>query len=173
MIDDYRTAAPLARLTSTGAVEDLVPASVTGKAAKRLLQQSGKITMSHIVRGILGALAITGTLGVAQLAVGEDLGRANLIRQASIAPAVQDVNRSSKADRAVTPLATQPGQTFAVNLIGQSVLVRIPEEQISGALRLPDTKRPMLAPKPIVACEPVVSVLTEVAKQLQPGRCVA
>jgi hypothetical protein len=23
-----------------------------------------------------------------------------------------------------------------------------------------------------VACEPVVSVLTEVAKQLQPGRCV-
>jgi hypothetical protein len=28
------------------------------------------------------------------------------------------------------------------------------------------------APKPAVACEPVVSVLTEVAKRLQPGRCV-
>lgn len=129
--------------------------------------------MSQIVRGILGALAITGTLGVAQLAVGEDLGRANLIRQASIAPAVQDVNRSTKADRTVTPLATQPGQTFAVTLIGQSVLVRIPQEQISGALRAPEVKRQMMAPKPIVACEPVVSVLTEVAKQLAPGRCVA
>ena len=26
--------------------------------------------------------------------------------------------------------------------------------------------------KPMVACEPVVSVLTEVAHRLQPGRCV-
>jgi hypothetical protein len=26
--------------------------------------------------------------------------------------------------------------------------------------------------KPMVACEPVVSVLTEVAHKLQPGRCV-
>ncbi|PZA13070.1 hypothetical protein DNX69_04775 [Rhodopseudomonas palustris] len=129
--------------------------------------------MSQIVRGILGALAITGTLGAAQLAVGEDLGRANLIRQASITTAVQDVNRSGKADRAVMPLASQPGHTFAVTLIGQSVLVRIPQEQVSGALRGSAVKKPAMAPKRIVACEPVVSVLTEVAKQLQPGRCVA
>ena len=27
--------------------------------------------------------------------------------------------------------------------------------------------------KPTVACEPVVSVLTEAGKQLQPGRCLA
>jgi hypothetical protein len=34
---------------------------------------------------------------------------------------------------------------------------------------------PTVSKQPVgrtVACEPVVSVLTEVAKQLQPGRCV-
>ncbi|NEW95900.1 hypothetical protein [Rhodopseudomonas sp. BR0G17] len=128
--------------------------------------------MSQIVRGILGAIAITGTLGAAQLAVGEDLGHAGLMQQASVAaPAPQDVNRSGKADRAGISGDVQPGQTFAVTLIGQSVLVRIPKEQADGAPAA--TTKPAMAPKRIVACEPVVSVLTEVAKQLQPGRCVA
>jgi hypothetical protein len=132
--------------------------------------------MSQIVRGILGAIAITGTLGAAQLAVGEDLGHAGLMQQASVAaPAPQDVNRSGKADRAGISGDVQPGQTFAVTLIGQSVLVRIPKEQADGAAGSAPaaTTKPAMAPKRIVACEPVVSVLTEVAKQLQPGRCVA
>ncbi|NEW88005.1 MULTISPECIES: hypothetical protein [Rhodopseudomonas] len=128
--------------------------------------------MSHIVRGILGALAITGTLGAAQLAVGEDLGRTMLLRQASAVP-TQDVNRSGKADRAGAISESQPGQTVAVTLIGQSVLVRVPQQQIGGALRAPALNKPAMAPKPIVACEPVVSVLTEAAKQLAPGRCLA
>ena len=132
--------------------------------------------MSQIVRGILGAIAITGTLGAAQLAVGEDLGHAGLVQQASVAaPAAQDVNRSGKADRAGISADMQPGQTFAVTLIGQSVLVRIPKEQADGAAGSAPaaTTKPSMVPKRIVACEPVVSVLTEVAKQLQPGRCVA
>jgi hypothetical protein len=52
------------------------------------------------------------------------------------------------------------------------VLLRIPfaEEARSRAsarwiTRSPDRKM-------AVACEPMVSILTEVAKQLQPGRCV-
>ncbi|WP_347337901.1 MULTISPECIES: hypothetical protein [Rhodopseudomonas] len=145
----------------------------TREAAQRRLTTQRQDTMSQIVRGILGALAITGTLGAAQLAVGEDLGRANLLRQASVAPLVQDVNRSGKADRASIARDAEPGQTVAVTLIGQSVLVRIPQAQIGGALRAPGAHKPAVAPRSIVACEPVVSVLTEVAKQLQPGRCVA
>ncbi len=131
--------------------------------------------MSQIVRGILGAIAITGTLGAAQLAVGEDLGHAGLMQASVAAPAAQDVNRSGKADRAGISGDMQPGQTFAVTLIGQSVLVRIPKEQADGAAgNAPAAStKPAMAPKRIVACEPVVSVLTEVAKQLQPGRCVA
>jgi hypothetical protein len=53
-----------------------------------------------------------------------------------------------------------------------SVLLRVPVAQAS--------RRGSFAPswirsgtdKRAVACEPVVSVLTEVAKQLEPGRCV-
>lgn len=131
--------------------------------------------MSQIVRGILGAIAITGTLGAAQLAVGEDLGRTTLVQQASaVSPSGQDVNRSGKGDRATTAGDLQAGQTFSVTLIGQSVLVRVSRDQAEGAaIRTPASTKPALAPKAIVACEPVVSVLTEVAKQLQPGRCVA
>lgn len=84
------------------------------------------------------------------------------------------MNRSGKGDRATTAGDLQAGQTFSVTLIGQSVLVRVSRDQAEGAaIRTPASSKPALAPKAIVACEPVVSVLTEVAKQLQPGRCVA
>jgi len=130
--------------------------------------------MSQIVRGILGAVAIFGTLGAAQLAVGEDLGATHRIAlQSSSEATVQDVNRAGKSDRAVSAAAIQPGQTVAVGLVGQSVLVRIAPDKIGQALRARGELKPTPQRKAIVACEPVVSVLTEVAKQLQPGRCVA
>jgi hypothetical protein len=52
------------------------------------------------------------------------------------------------------------------------VLVRIPfaQEARNGVSARSITKSPDR--KMAVACEPMVSVLTEVAKQLQPGRCV-
>jgi len=122
--------------------------------------------MSHIVRGILGAIAIAGTLGVAQLAVGGDLGRQGLREGA-----VQDVNRGSKADRVATTGQAQPGQTYGVTLVGQSVLVRVPDAQVGQATRT-RAQRPVAPRRAMVACEPVVSVLTDVAKQLEPGRCM-
>jgi hypothetical protein len=86
-----------------------------------------------------------------------------------------DVNRAAKANRAAVTAPAQLMQTISFQLHGltaTSVLVRMPvtrEAQDS-------------APKPFLlksgqprlngACEPMVSVLTEVAKQLQPGRCL-
>ncbi|WP_322515961.1 hypothetical protein SR870_23840 [Rhodopseudomonas palustris] len=126
--------------------------------------------MSLIVRGILGAIAITGTLGVAQLAVGGDLGQVRLQRDASTA---QEINRSNKADRGALARQVEPGQTFGVNLVDQSVLVRVPDTQVGQATRIRAQQPAPVSPRrTMVACEPVVSVLTEVAKRLEPGRCV-
>jgi hypothetical protein len=82
------------------------------------------------------------------------------------------VNRAAKTDRAprvTTPAA--PMYTISVQLHGVT--------ETSVAVRIPLTQRdhesaptPLLTTSAAVACEPVVSVLTEVAKQLQPGRCV-
>jgi len=130
--------------------------------------------MSNTGKGLIGALALTlGALGAAQLAFGQDL--ADSFQSLTSASNNYGVNRAAKTDRAprvTTP--TAPMQTISVQLrevTETSVAVRIPVTQ-------PDhtTPTPLLttsAPrKPAVACEPVVSVLTEVAKLLQPGRCV-
>jgi len=135
-------------------------------------------TMSNTGKGLIGALAMTlGAMGAAQLAFGQDLaGSFQSFTAASTAASNYDVNRSAKTDRAprVTTPAT-PMQTISVQLSGltaTSVVVRIPVTQDDRD----STPTPLLtnsAPKrPAVACEPVVSVLTDVAKQLQPGRCV-
>jgi hypothetical protein len=90
------------------------------------------------------------------------------------------VNRSAKMDRGAAAAAAQsdaPMRTISLQLNGlseTSVLVRIP---VAEAVR---SRSPASTPvqfksgdrKSTVACEPVVSVLTEVAKLLQPGRCV-
>jgi len=56
------------------------------------------------------------------------------------------------------------------DLADTSVLLRIPSAQVRT------TKPPMplqnQSRKPTLACEPMVSMLTEVARFLQPGRCV-
>ncbi|MGP9814607.1 hypothetical protein ACTZWT_24100 [Rhodopseudomonas sp. NSM] len=127
--------------------------------------------MSQIVRGILGAIAITATLGVAQLAVGGDLGQLRLQQDAS---AAQEINRGSKADRGTLAQELQPGRTFGVTLVDQSVLVRVPDARVGQATRI-RAQQPAPSSSPrrtMVACEPVVSVLTEVAKRLEPGRCM-
>jgi len=133
--------------------------------------------MSQIFKAILAALAITAGFGAVQLASGHDLtGRRQL---ASTAPPAADINRVAKADRAA--LRAAPGQTDtitirSVGLNDTSVVVRVPvvqapvaKEQVRNRPAAP--ARPG-ASKMTVACEPPVSVLTEVAKLLQPGRCV-
>jgi hypothetical protein len=139
--------------------------------------------MSQLIAGISGALALSLISGVAEFARGRDLAAV----AGNQAPSTQSlslsfnsdegtsVNRGSKADR-VAALVGSPASTQTVSLkldafSDTTFLIRIPV----AASNPPDARaraRPATR-KPMVACEPIVSPLTEVAKQLQPGRCVA
>jgi hypothetical protein len=84
------------------------------------------------------------------------------------------INRGAKADRAVAPVGS-PAQTRTVSLkldgfSAMTFLLRVPLVDGNPSSAMPSAKSDTR--KPMMACEPVVSVLTEVVKQLQPGRCV-
>jgi hypothetical protein len=135
-------------------------------------------TSSGISKGVFGAIALSLTFGA--VASGRDLGQRDASGQVNSteinsteAPA--SVNRTAKADRAprVAGPATQT-QTVSLRLTGladTSVLIRMPvaREALSGA---PASLLTKSGSGKTLACEPVVSVLTEVAKRLQPGSCV-
>jgi hypothetical protein len=128
--------------------------------------------MSPKAKGIFAVVAVSLTFGAVQLAFGHDLKS----RFTSFAgPAPETVNRSGKADRLVrATTAAVPTQTVAFHVERfpeTSILVRIPVKEASpntpGVIQINERKATST-----VACEPVVSVLTEIAKRLQPGRCV-
>ena len=121
-------------------------------------------TLKNLRTGILGAIAFSLSFGAVQLASGHD--------RSSGPSASWDngVNRAVKSDRIDKLAASVPMRTYSIRpegLANTSVVIRIPlrreTENSDPAKDL--TKRP-------IACEPVVSVLTEIAKQLQSGRCV-
>jgi hypothetical protein len=132
-----------------------------------MLQLSGDL----LSKGMLGAAAIALTFGAVQLASGRDLASQPSLAGTSGA----DVNRAAKADRAAGT-AGLAGLTHTISLrfdslANTSILIRVPVREArsrspaSLATRSGDHKA-------MLACEPVVSVLTEAFKQLQPGRCV-
>jgi hypothetical protein len=136
--------------------------------------------MSGFTTGVSGAIALVLVSGAAQFAMGRDLtavtGRLPPINQFSSSPGpdMAAVNRRAKGDRTAGPSGSPARlQTIALTPTGMadtSVLMRIP---VAGAA--PPTASTPIRPvtrKPAVACEPVVSVLTEVARRLAPGRCV-
>jgi hypothetical protein len=137
--------------------------------------------MSQIFKAFSAALAITAGFGAVQFASGHDLiGRRQLASTAPATVPAADINRAAKADRAA--LRAAPGQTDtitirSVGLDDTSVVVRVPVVQ-APVVQEKVPNRPAAPPakpgtsKMTVACEPPVSVLTEVAKLLQPGRCV-
>jgi len=129
--------------------------------------------MSQKVTGILAALAVSLAFGAVQFASGHDL---TVGLATPVDPAAPSINRAAKADReAVLPEATIATRTISIHVDkvpDTSVLVRIPlthqarvTPPASMFLRSRESKN-------AVACEPSVSVLTEIAKQLQPGRCI-
>jgi len=139
--------------------------------------------MSPRSRLMFGVAAIALTLGAVPLALGRDLSGGMQDRLQSAFRDTADgtvgtataINRSAKADRpAVVARPDAPSRTIALQLSGVSattVLVRIPVAQAArGGASAPSWLRS--GDKRAVACEPVVSVLTDVAKRLQPGRCV-
>jgi len=129
--------------------------------------------MSYRVTGALGAVAAVATLGAVQFASGHDLtvGLANPTK-----PGLEEVNRAAKADReAMAVISSARTRTISIRvdrLPNTSILVRIPQAQEARNAPPPRLFIKQGERKSAVACESPVSVLTEVAKQLQPGRCV-
>ena len=134
--------------------------------------------MSQIQKVFLGAIAIAATLGAVQvgavqLASGHDLADR---WQAVADKPDHNVNRSSKADRlADIKQAEVPTRTVSMrlnDLADTSVLLRVPAVVETGTAKPPALLQKQGRNKPTIACEPMVSSLTEVARLLQPGRCV-
>jgi hypothetical protein len=130
--------------------------------------------MSQITKTVFGAVALSLMLGAVQFASGRDLGSqgpATAIDPA--ATSLATVNRVAKTDRAARVAAsTVAMRTVALPLNGlpeMSVLMQVPVPRAATAGSL--LAKPGSVTK-TVACEPMVSVLTDVAKLLQPGRCV-
>ena len=136
--------------------------------------------MSQKSRILFGVAAIALTLGAIPLAAGRDLagGVFNRSQVPSLFPRARPRPRSIAPPRPTAPVAPY-GSDVAMRTISlqfngladTSVLVRVPVAQASR----PSSFAPSWTKsgdKRAVACEPVVSVLTEVAKQLEPGRCV-
>jgi hypothetical protein len=126
---------------------------------------------------IWSAIAVSATFGAAQLASGHDLTSG--LRGFSGA-SEQGVNRAAKADRQGglergLSASSAPTRTISFKvdrLADTSVLVRIPRPQeADGTAPVPVVVKTD-DQKAKVACEPVVSVLTDIAKRLPPGRCI-
>jgi len=130
--------------------------------------------MSNTGKGLIGALVLTlGAMGAEQLAFGHDVTGGTSSLSAGSDTVVNREGKTDRALRAVTPVAAT--QTVSVKLNGfadTTVVMRIPlmqEPRNSSPTPLLTTSEPQ---KRAVACEAMVSVLTDVAKQLPPGRCV-
>jgi hypothetical protein len=135
-----------------------------------LFRSCGALNMSQVSTGILAGTAIALTLSAVQLASGRDLYSALQSRPAAQLDA--SINRSAKADRSPR-LPAEATRTISLRLDAlsdTSILVRIPiAQQIPNMPMVPRAS----SGSPMVACEAVVSVLSEVANQLQPGRCLS
>ena len=138
--------------------------------------------MSKMFSGVIGAVAVSLTFGAIQLASGSDLiasrQGAGQARLSASSPIVDGVNRSAKSDRGDWQRSAGQTRTIALRPEGlseTSVLIRVPaevREEARNRSLAPSPVKPAASRRTTVACEPVVSVLTEVAKLLQPGRCI-
>ena len=132
--------------------------------------------MSLLSRGTFGAAAVSLAFGAGAWA--SDL--AGTREPAAVAEAT--INRAAKADRVTVPNgpvtagAAAPMRTILLRLDAlsdTSIVIRMPAaKEARNGPPAPSMIKRSPDRKAAVACEPPVSVLTEVAKQLQPGRCV-
>lgn len=90
--------------------------------------------------------------------------------------AVTGINRSAKRDRGEISASATEGRTITFqnpDLPSTTVALRLWETVAAKSRPVPRAKKaPDARPKQAVACEGVVSGLTEVAKHLEAGRCV-
>jgi hypothetical protein len=135
------------------------------------MPQKSKDILSKVM---FGAVAATLTFGAVQLAFGRDLAGTG---EPAAGTPEDAINRATKADRVAGLVASAaPTRTVSLrfdSLSNTSVLVRIPvAKDVTKDARGNSSVTRSADRKMVVACEPVVSVLTEVARHLQPGRCV-
>jgi hypothetical protein len=128
------------------------------------------LSRTLLSKGIFGAAAVMLTFGAVQFASGRDLSD---VSQVPAASSEAGINRAAKTDRAPGMVGSS-AQTRTISLrvhdlVDTSVLLRVPVAQAARPSSSLLNKGPG---ERKVACEPMVSVLTEVAKLLQPGRCV-
>ncbi|CAL74965.1 conserved hypothetical protein; putative signal peptide [Bradyrhizobium sp. ORS 278] len=152
------------------------------------MSQTGKVV-------VLGTLAASAMLvGAMQFASGHDLASnfpAALSASGQSGGASTDqavvtsdhVNRAAKSDRGSVVVDGVPTQTVSIKLAAfadTTFLLRLPLTSPAAASgrgvpqgsQIISTQNERSMAKHPVACEPSVSVLTEIAKRLQPGRCV-
>ena len=136
--------------------------------------------MSHLATGIFGAIALSLSFGAVQFAAGRDLMGTQATASVSNSPASVSgaVNRTAKSDRADGAVGSAAAsRTISLRLDAlsdTSVLIRMPATVEANKPARSGSSAPLLTKSADrkVACEPPVSVLTEVAKRLQPGRCI-
>ncbi|ABA06022.1 conserved hypothetical protein [Nitrobacter winogradskyi Nb-255] len=126
--------------------------------------------MLQVSAGFLAGLAVTLSLGAVHL---ESNGEA-----AVYDAAVASVHRAVKSDLGIVPSPNAGGRTVSVRLQSlprMSIVFRLPDsgqEARDRGVKRGLQRSPAARVKRTIACEPVVSMLTDVAKRLQPGRCV-
>ncbi len=142
--------------------------------------------MVQVAKGVFGVVAVSLTVGAVQFASGPDFSAnardrlqysqdvlksplQNALAEVPVATGAA-VNRAAKSDR-VAAVAGSSAQmlTIALRLDGfssTSFLFRVPVANGGWPVTKPGDR------KMTVACEPVVSVRTEIANRLEPGRCV-
>jgi len=137
--------------------------------------------MIQLASGILGAAAATLAFGTMHLEVSARGGPQQQVPavEQSVAP---QIVRTGKGDRLTAPGIQGQNLTMSFRMPGasdSSVMMRIILPAGGQNAVDPNANSNTTAPadrastgKRMVACEPSVSVLTTVAKQLQPSRCV-
>jgi hypothetical protein len=134
--------------------------------------------MSRVASGILAAVAATFAFGAVHLAgaTGSSRLMSDRLNETglSVASMTSTVNRNAKADRAAGAAIDGRSVTMAFEvpaLPNTTLIVRVPTENAANTPpKSPERSSPA---RRTTACEPSVSVLTSVAKQLQPSRCLA
>jgi hypothetical protein len=127
-------------------------------------------TMFQTSAGFLAGLVATLSLGALHL---------ESDHQAASHDATSAVYRAVKSDRGIVRSPRAVGRTISIrteSLPRTSIVFRIPRssgQEVTDHITKRDSHHaPAMRVKRTIACEPVVSTLTDVAKQLQPGRCV-
>jgi hypothetical protein len=164
----------------TGGPNPTVPARVVWVVAMGR-RDDRRRNMSLLSRGTFGAAAVSLAFGAGAWA--SDLAGTRepaAVAETTISEAT--INRAAKADRVTVPNgpvtagAAAPMRTILLRLDAlsdTSIAIRMPAaKEARNGPSAPSMIKRSSDRKAAVACEPPVSVLTEVAKQLQPGRCV-